>query len=137
MTILAKRNIVKGITEIVIVVVGVSIAFAVDQYREEINNRGQLESSLIDIEKSLNEDSITITTFSYDEIQAIINKIDSSITDLKNRQIPHLSNQQNIFSQPLINFGNGNLDVFIKSESFNYFQNTDLKTEMIFLQTVH
>jgi hypothetical protein len=126
-----KENITKALFEIAIVVVGVTIAFWVEQYRVDINNKERLRDALIDIDKGLRDDSIQVVSQNYPEIELLIDKIDTAISSLVQGKVIDMSERPNITSEPLQDFSNDNLNAFIGSETFNLLRSADLKRSMI------
>jgi hypothetical protein len=130
MRILNKDFLLKAIAEIAIVVIGVTIAFWVEQYRDKLNNQQRLISMLSDIDRSLKDDSILIAKYGYEDINLTINQIDSSVNLLIRHKTLNLSGDYSPLYQALTDYNDGNLNAFIKSETFNSLDLPDLKRRM-------
>ncbi len=129
-----KTNFTKTFGELLIIILGVSIALFGEQWREDKEEEHDLLESLESVRLSLAEDSITIVEFSYNEFDFVIGQIDSAILILE--EYPKIDLTQNLLVleysliQPLMDFTNNNLSAFIYSKSFNYLNDKDLRRSL-------
>ena len=129
-----KTNFTKTFGELLIIILGVSIALFGEQWREDKEEEHDLLESLESVRLSLAEDSITIVEFSYNEFDFVIGQIDSAILILE--EYPKIDLTQNLLvleyslTPILMDFTNNNLSAFIYSTSFNYLNDKDLRRSL-------
>lgn len=129
-----KPNFAKTFGELLIIILGVSIALFGEQWREDKEEERDLLESLESVRHSLAEDSIFIVEFCYDEFDIVIGQIDSAILIIE--EYPKIDLNQNFLVLEnslipiLMDFTNNNLSAFINSKSFNYLKDKDLRESL-------
>ena len=129
-----KTNFTKTFGELLIIILGVSIALFGEQWREDKEEEHDLLESLESVRLSLAEDSITIVEFSYNEFDFVIGQIDSAILILEGYPKIDLTQNLLVFENslilPLMDFTNYNLSAFINSKILNYLDDRELRRNL-------
>ncbi len=129
-----KTNFIKALGELLIIILGISIALIGEQWREDKEEERDLLENLESVRLSLADDSIAIVKYSYNEFDFVIGQIDSAILILEGYPKIDLTQNllvfQNSLIQPLMDFTNYNLSAFINSKSFNYLDDRELRRNL-------
>ncbi len=131
-----KINFTKTFGELLIIILGVSIALFGEQWREDKEKEHDVLESLESVKLSLLEDSIQIVQYSYSEFDFVIGQIDSALLILKEYPKIDLTQDflvlENCMIPILMDFTNNNLSALINSNSFNYLNHNELRKNLLY-----
>ena len=129
-----KTNVIKTFGELLIIILGISIALIGEQWREDREEERDLLENLESVRLSLADDSIALVQSSYNEFDFVIGQIDSAILILEGYPKIDLTQNLLVFEnsliQPLMDITNYNLSAFINSKILNYLDDRELRRNL-------